>query len=77
MKYVRFQKPLTIALTSEIYAEVHEMSEDQQVSMAEVIRKILSRFIKNRKKTVKNEASSWLREDVQILPFTEKKPFRM
>jgi predicted CopG family antitoxin len=58
MKYVKFQKPLTIALTAEIYSEILEMSEDQKVSMADVIRTILSRYLKYRKKTEKNVVSN-------------------
>jgi len=50
MKFVRFQKPLTVALTTEIYNDCHDMALEAQVSMAEIVRTILSRYFKNKKK---------------------------
>jgi len=45
MKYARFNKPLTIALTPEFHEVIRVMSEEQQLSMAEIVRQLLTPII--------------------------------
>lgn len=43
----KFNKPLTVALTKDVYAQVKACSDEKDVSMAEVVRNILEcNFVK-------------------------------
>lgn len=45
MRYARFTKPLTIALKQEVYEQIRQMSEQQRISMADVVREMLSKVL--------------------------------
>jgi predicted DNA-binding protein len=43
VKYAKFSKPLTVAFTEETYNRLKEVSDEKKVSMAEIVREIVSR----------------------------------
>jgi hypothetical protein len=45
MRYAKFTKPLTIALSPEVYNVLKEISDADRVSMAECVREILSEMV--------------------------------
>ena len=45
MKYAQFTKPLTVALPPDVYDVLKEKSEAKRISMAELVRDILSESV--------------------------------
>lgn len=45
MRYAKFTKPLTIALSPEVYDVLKEISDADRVSMAECVREILNEMV--------------------------------
>lgn len=45
MRYARFTKPLTIALRKDVYEQIRQMSEQQRISMADVVREMLKKAL--------------------------------
>jgi hypothetical protein len=55
MKYVHYTKPLTIALTAQLYEDCRLLAMNEKVSMAEIIRAILTRQFTKQNKGDYNE----------------------
>ena len=55
MKVAQYTKPLTVAARSEVFDQIKETSDEMQISMAEWVRHVLERSLKNTKPKEKNK----------------------
>ena len=58
MRHAKFTKPLTIALSHEVYDALKEKSDVDRVSMAECVRAILAEIVAPYLDTDKNQSKS-------------------
>ena len=58
MRYAKFTKPLTIALSPEVYDVLKEISDAGRISMAECVREILSKMVAPHLDRDKNQSKS-------------------
>jgi len=49
MKVAQYTKPLTVALRPEVFDQIKDISDEMQISMAEWVRHVLERALKNAK----------------------------
>jgi len=54
MKTAKFTKALTIALHPDVYERIKRITDVEQISMAEWVRHVLERVLKNAKPKEKN-----------------------
>lgn len=63
MRHARFNKPLTVSITEEQYTKIKEITDRENISMAEWVRKMLDLILKENHFT---DGSDGQRKDMKI-----------